>query len=577
MLEKNYNIMELIAFIYYFMRNKSFKLIFSICLLGSMFTLSGCETIMDFFNPASIKSDINLDRGISYYKTGIAHNKKLAIKCFKDSNSPAAAGYIIKALEDEDSQVRAEAIDALVQKEGSKSADHIINCLSDSEKINVVKAETYIKAFGKQAEDIIRDKLKSNNFDEKFNAIKAMGLINEDSFIDILGRFVIDDKDYRLRIEAITSLAKKDDLTASVYIMKAFKDRVPKVRIAALDSIQKTGSIDVVNQVLPSLKDGNQDVVLAAIRALGDNKNDMAVEPLIKKLVNSNADSHIVDEITKALTKLGSERTIYLYTDCLYDNNQFVRFAVLKAAINAKQQKWANDVILEALENDMSEIKNMALFAVSSKQTAPRENIESIAQALYDEDPTVRMNAVYALSKLPQQQQYREYYLDLLEDESIRVRLATIKALPRLNDPWTIEILQQIIAKSKDEDVLVTAIQTLGQYKNQPQITGLLGDLLANKNYQLANAASTSLITMGGIGARAEFIKKLRDDSPQVRVRALKGLEQLGDYASIGSIQRLLSDPDRNVRQTAQKTLQIIEKRKAVNIKYKSSLKKNNN
>lgn len=532
-------------------------------LIALMILLSSCNNTANLAGKAEFSDPAEFKKGLKYYSSKNPDNRILAIThYFMKSDDPKSRGYIIKALDDNDAFVRAAAINALVELEGYKSIDYILKMLADKDVNNVKLTKKHIKSFGKEVNPLIYNHLDSRDYKKRLLSITAMGILADRDFIDILGRFAIDENDHKLRIAAIKSLGKIDDPGAMIYITQALKDRVPDVKATAILNLKRNGSLDFVKIITPALEDNNKTVVMAAIEVLGENKNPKAVEPLINVLYKLDSRNEAIKEITEALSKLGDKSTIGYFYEALEAPQQYVRYAALKAAVDSENREWADEIIAKATENDMTEIKSMAIFAL--RKTAPEYSLSTVLKAVKDPDQMVRLSAVKTLADLPGAEEYEQVFDELLEDSSIKVRVKTVDVLPRVNAPWVRKKLIDI-AHSDDKQMAVSAIYALGSFSGDRDVAGMLGQALDDSDTDISNAASNSLIKMRGLVVKKVLLENLESPSPNLKIRSLRTLERMNEFPSVGTLNKLVNDNNRDVREYAIRILKIAVDKQHIN------------
>lgn len=173
---------------------------------------------------------------------------------------------------------------------------------------------------GKNAVPVLLEKVDTTTPTNRINIIRAMGIIKDDRFEDILGRIAIDDNDPKQRIEAINALGKYTTPMTKQYIAKVLNDRMPKIKIAALQNIPKDKDLNMVNLIKPLLNDRNKQVVEAAVEAMEKNGNESAVIPLLDRLRIIESDNELRDKIKKAISSLGSTRNLNIILQALDDD-----------------------------------------------------------------------------------------------------------------------------------------------------------------------------------------------------------------------------------------------------------------
>lgn len=524
------------------------KTILMMVMLLSMSVLSGCDLISRFIEQGASEPRTSLfSKGQKLYNGESSYNKITAIKeCFGKDDSQRSLGYIIKALDDKDTQVRLAAIETLAKKQGIQSLYFMIKKLNDDDKNNVQKVEEIIASFGESGRDILSKYLNDKNFIIKRNTIRAIGITKDKYFTDFLGRIAIDETDYRFRKEAVEALAKLDSENTGIYIESRLKDRIPKVKEAALTVLKTDGSERIVTIIEPLLTDKAARVQLAAIKTIVRNGNGSGIVALDKLIQENKLSVEQLAEIEKAYAALGDEKTKEYFKNALEDDRKDVQLAILKAAIQKKTQAWAQEVLRYAAESPQTDIKNMALFSL--KESRSEENLDTIIAALNDSDFEVRENAIRALSQAPEAFQYEDIFKKMLNDEHSRVRLATVRTLSNINRKWSWQLLIDIINENNDSQVTIAAISAMIRYKSNETTVDAIGKQLLNEDSNVVSAASITLLRLGDRSMYDYYIQALDNENPQAQIIIVKALERIGDKRATGPMRKLLNSPDKKVK-----------------------------
>ncbi|MGD9581193.1 MAG: HEAT repeat domain-containing protein, partial [Vampirovibrionia bacterium] len=300
----------------------------------------------------------------------------------------------------------------------------------------------------------------------------------------------------------------------------------------------------------------------ATINALMENKNPRAIQPLINKLFNSSGNSKIIDQITKALSKLGTNEMTQLYIDALHSKKQYVKFAITKSAIDAPASFWSEKVIIEAANDEEPEIKSMALFAL--KRTGSKGSVSTIIESLNDYDSSVRLSAIRSLSSLPEASNYKNKFVETFNDEDFKVRIAAVKSLANVKADWVMEVLEDVVENNPDENMAMTAITAMSESPDKNSAVPFLGKIARSDNANLSYTACNALVNIDNTLVRKELIKNLKTPSNNVKINTLIALERLGDSSAIGAIQRLKDDPDPKVQKQAMQTLHVLSLKKSI-------------
>jgi HEAT repeat protein len=398
--------------------------------------------------------------------------------------------------------------------------------------------------------------------EKKYNAIMAMGVVINKNFIDILGQIIVDEKNTALKNEALKSISKYNTPAAKNYMSKAFLDRSSKIKITALGCIKNDNDNDIVKLITPLLYDPDTNVQVAAVTALAMNGSDMAVLPLINKLKDPQNSNLIIDRITEALTKTGSINTSKYFLDALASPQQFVRYAALKATINAKNANWIDKIIEDATQNDMNEIRNMAIFAL--RDTESQKGQSQLYSSINNGDNTERITAIAAFAGTPDAINNEAVFKKLLNDANPLIRNATITSLGKIKAEWALKLLIKQ-SSTEDETEAALAIKALSNFRTNTEIIPVLASCLIDSRESVAEASAQALVLIGTPKAKQVFVEALSNSSAKVRLRAIKKLSIIGEYTSYGALQRFINDPDPEVSKAAKQATAILMKRKNLN------------
>lgn len=134
-------------------------------------------------------------------------------------------------------------------------------------------------------------------------------------------------------------------------------------------------------------------------------------------------------------------------------------------------------------------------------------------------------------------------------------------ALKRPKDIDTKLLLDQLTRKGTDDETRHRAIFLLGRLGRKDSakpIAEALGRLSPGGKISALDA----LGRIGGAVARNALIKHLGDEVPQVRQFALIGLGRIGGRQAMTTLERVTKDdPERFVRETAQRELNILSRK----------------
>lgn len=197
--------------------------------------------------------------------------------------------------------------------------------------------------------------------------------------------------------------------------------------------------------------------------------------------------------------------------------------------------------------------------------------VETLIEALLDEDEDVRADAAWALSRLADPRAGRQLMENFLGDPCGDVKLGAIEGLVRLHCPDMIPWLRRLL-KGRDEeiawdedafydggwddwlDIQVKAVQALadmGAGEAVPEIVAMIDD---EHGQDMTETAFKALARLGDQGVDA-LIRFLEDKNERRRRRAAAVLAGVSGEAAEDAVARALRDPSMGVRLAAARPL----------------------
>jgi HEAT repeat protein len=242
-------------------------------------------------------------------------------------------------------------------------------------------------------------------------------------------------------------------------------------------------------------------------------------------------DRDVQREITQALIKVAQDEAVPFFLDVLerHGDGTVLKGALLFLGSKMHVEKAA-DKIFAMLDHSYDDVKEAALeacVALGGQSMAarfrdmakspdplsrlmavyalgkiePEDNIKEIKEALEDEVPDIRKIALEAVAGLlGQNGEAMGLLVSKLSDESREVRLAVVEQIGRSAMPEGVEYLMQAL-DDPDDWVRIRAMEALGQRQAQEAIPKLM-DLLVTSNKLLALKV---VETLGAIGGNTAF------------------------------------------------------------------------
>ncbi len=301
--------------------------------------------------------------------------------------------FCIKALDDENPDVRKIAARALVHSGDLRAVDSLIRLLED------------------------------NNSEVRITAVKILGQIGAENTVDPLIKQLTVDKDLALRLCIIETLSSLKDRQAVEALIKSLDDKIPEIKIAAARSLGVQGDERSEEALIMRLNKNPSEFQKQVILALGKIGGKKTVDVLIRKLEDKNPE--IRRYTAESLGRLGDIQAEGPLLKCLEDKIPAVRNAAAYSLGILKAEK-AVDTLLEMLNEEDSELRITAVYALGS--IGNRRSVEALLEVLEDTNPWVRRYAVEALGKIGDKKAIAPLVKNL-NDSDPEVRWATAEAL----------------------------------------------------------------------------------------------------------------------------------------------------
>jgi HEAT repeat protein len=158
--------------------------------------------------------------------------------------------------------------------------------------------------------------------------------------------------------------------------------------------------------------------------------------------------------------------------------------------------------------------------------------------------------------------------LELLDDDNVQVRIASVVALKSFSGKKILENLIRALADSS-EWVRVHAVETIGLYKDRKHIE-LLSQFLENEDSDKVRATLIKVLgELGGAKVLPIITLYLKDSNARVRANAVEAIERISGSASIDMREHiipLLDDENNRVKANSVKALFKMGETKAIEV-----------
>lgn len=447
------------------------------------------------------------DHLVKVYKDAEPDVKKFIIDILGDSGDLKAVPLLLKALEDDDDNVRTAAADYLGNIRGNIS---VLNAL-----IGILKSgDTWVA----------------------YTAADALGRIGDMEAVDALVSMLPHKELKKPVIKALGLIAKPDTLPLIIPFLKDKSSAVREESVIAIEHFLQKGMPeetivkdlkDIFGQevsgiVLPYTLSKKKEVRIAAILLLGLLKDTGVIPSLLEIALEED----FYEIVVKALTFIG--RSI---------PESLIPFFTV-------EDSYQRRIICEVA----GRIGDSALFA-------------PLVKRLKDEDGHVRGNAAAALSSLNNSEAV-PHILPLLLDEYENIQEESIKALARL-ERW-LDIDEIIKGLSSSDRVLKRNTARLFGLLRDQRVVDALGLALKDSDARVRVSVAEALGSIEGTEAIKYLLTALTDDSAEVRRVSAIAIGRMRAAAGVDPLILLLRDADLWVRSAAAEALGNIGNEKAI-------------
>ncbi len=304
----------------------------------------------------------------------------LIVSRLSDRNDEKTIEELITLLNDNDINVRFDAIRVLGNINNTQAAGPLIKILNDKEPA-IVDAAMYALAQINAPEAIepLVDIINNPDSYNRKDALKALSEFRDPRAVEaIFNCFDHSDPDiYEL---AVIKLGEKKDPRAVAPLLTLLYNEKTGNKKDVIEILGNFQEIRATEPIIKKLKDEDLEIRISSAAALGKIGNEKAVEPLISLLKDENP--RLREETIKALKKMNSQQTVLPVIDALNDRNMQVRRASVKA-LGVFKDARAVEPLISIFKNDREKsIRNNAALALGNIND-PRA-VEPLTDAIDD-------------------------------------------------------------------------------------------------------------------------------------------------------------------------------------------------
>ncbi|MCA9646292.1 MAG: HEAT repeat domain-containing protein [Polyangiaceae bacterium] len=441
---------------------------------------------------------------------------------------PDAVGrrLTLKALKDEDNEVRLLAAQAALELEPKGAGELVAGWLNDAEKrVRLVACEVLAISPSKNAIMPLGRVLGDPDPGVRVAAARALGASAEkDAVMPLLGH--LDDKHPDVREAVIEALTELGDARAVAPIIGKIQDSRGPVRIAAAGALGRFGDKRAVSALILALRDTEREVRIKALESLGALKAQDATLAIVEALLDQqdvrvaavNALSRVGGEraldalmdqlaqsadqrsVIQALARMGDAATAKLVQCLTGQTNRTLTNGCAAALVESKGAK-SDQVIVDALRRGVVDARVGMLGLAELKSPL---GLPVVLAFLSDDEPVVRRAAIDAAGKLldPGKPDGRAVgpireALQAARDHK-HERRALVALLGRTGSARAAQVLLPLARKSDDLGLRVAAIESLGML-GPAKADSVLIDALRDEHgsVRLASAVALSRVASG--------------------------------------------------------------------------------
>lgn len=409
-----------------------------------------------------------------------------------------------------------------------------------------------LKSLGLPALEFLVSALDDEDEGNRGKIAQVIGLFGEQAFNPL--SIALADERPHPRGGAVLALGYLGDI-GKTPLLKAIKDPDPVVRLAAANSLDRSGwkpstpaqtvtyilakqdwagAAGLGKIVVPSLirllKTDDFPIQEGAIRALGEIRDERAI-PYLVKLAETTGDTRVIRRVIRSLGQIGDTRT--------------------------------RGFLKKTLAHPEFPVRAESAAALTKMGWTPSSDWDAVLYGIAQEDPV--LVARMGDAALP-------YLVEALLEDEVMVRLVITEAFTILGDPAISALKAAIQGENlrlrEEAAQVLSVLQSEDRDDEWNEGPGLrdagshypvmspeeIRAALGNPDENIRVAAVHSLIAQG-LAASDSLKQLLTDTSDAVRAAAISALGRIGDTSAGSVILRHLDDPDEEIRRAAAEAL----------------------
>jgi HEAT repeat protein len=387
----------------------------------------------------------------------------------------------------------------------------------------------------------------------------------------------------RTRQRAAKALGESRRAAAVAPLSALVRDPEPKVRLEVVLALRKLRDLSAVPALVTSLQDGDPNIREQAIGALVEIYSERERSGAVGRFLQAFSDEFDRPSVPPYTTV--DPAVFRGLAGTLRDEETRLR-AMAAQSIGILGGVTATDALVAALQDPESDVRGAAATALAKVGSA--EDGKSLIPLLADESSQVRNRAIESLGILQVQQAgpaLREVF-----EQNRRRALATrvLAALSKTGDPGQADLYRELLASS-DPQRRRMAVEGFARISDPTMLSGFKKDFQRERNADVSLAYNFAIVLLGdrafldsivlalgdsgsrGDRARGYLMELgpsygedlypyLGDQDAGVRANLAGVLADLEDPAAIEWLNRLLSDPNSDVADAANRAIQRLRR-----------------
>lgn len=507
---------------------------------------------------------------------------------------------LVAALQDDNTDIRANAAMALAHPGSSRAVPPLIESLQDyNPKVRSHAAMALGSIGDTAAVEPLLALLEDSDPEPRAIASGSLGRFGDDRAVDPLLHLLQNDESSRVRMRTAQSLGHLGNMAAFEPLLHALRNdpdwMVRGSAAFALAGVDEARAVEPLLEAL-SLKDAPPPENEGETRRVTEHLLDDSCEPVENTREISDWDrgrKMYLQNVVNALSNMRESRVLEPLIEMLDDQDPEVRRVAARTLGNLQDQR-AVEPLKKAAEDEDSKVSRNAveslqrlghprggktLESVDEPAACARPDQrtrhrtarallrrpgadEEIASMLESSDPEARAVALLALGHQGDPASL-ESITDFLRDEDGAVRLCAVEALSLLHDPRMRLLVPILGNRNEDPEVRAAAAKAIGEL-GPGDFPFILLMAMEENDAAIRREAAAALGHSRDRLSISQLITALDDVDGEVRAAAAESLGKQGHRRAVPSLLACIDDPEINVRTNAIGSLGMLEDERAV-------------